>query len=169
MALSGLFAIRGFLAFVAFMEFVNALRSLFPSFFALPEERLENSFIQKKIFSNAQLTEDGQLIVSQLFGFYSLLNSIIVFHAAIFCHYLPIISLCGTAILAKTCFYVVQGFYGTIPATSGLQVPLFISLLSLAGVVALPYFNAKTKMLFSGDENQDLLKQMKVPKKRKQN
>lgn len=167
MALSGLFAIRGFLAFVAFMEIVNAFRSLFPSFFTLPEERLEQSFVHKKIFSNADLTEDGKLIVSQLFGFYSLLNAIVISHAAVFCHYRPVLSLCGAAVLAKTIFYLVQGVYGTIPANSGLQVPVLICCMSLGALAALPYFTA-TEKIHPGSENEDLLKKMRFAKKRKQ-
>jgi len=167
MALSGLFAIRGFLAFVSFMEFVNAFRSLFPRFFALPEERLNESFIHKKIFSNAEFTEDSEFILSQLFGFYSLLNGIVISHAAVFVHYYPIISLCFAAVFSKTLFYLLQGIYGTIPATSGLQVPLIIGVLSLFALGSLPHFVAQSK-LPAGNENEDLLRSMRIAKRRKQ-
>ena len=45
------------------------------SLFTLPHERHE-TFVQKKIFSQTQLTAEANLIVGQLFGFYSLLNSV---------------------------------------------------------------------------------------------
>ena len=46
------------------------------SFFTLPHERLENSFIHRKIFSSADLSQEAELIISQLFGFYSALNGV---------------------------------------------------------------------------------------------
>jgi len=165
MALSGLFAIRGFLAFVAFMELVNAFRSLFPRFFTLPEERLQESFIHKKIFSNAELTEDSELILSQLFGFYSLLNGIVISHAAVFVHYWPVISVCFAAVFSKTLFYLLQGIYGTIPATSGLQVPLIIGCLTLFALGFLPHFVTQSKVV-PGNENEELLRGMRAAKKR---
>jgi len=76
MALSKLFAVRGFLAFLAFMELVNCLRSLLPSLFTLPHERQAESFIHKKIFSTVTLTSDTELLVGQLFGYYSALNAV---------------------------------------------------------------------------------------------
>ena len=45
------------------------------SFFALPHET-EESFVQRKIFLKASLSEESALIVGQVFGFYSLLNSV---------------------------------------------------------------------------------------------
>ena len=45
------------------------------SLFALPHETGE-SFVQRKIFIQASLSEESALIVGQVFGFYSLLNSV---------------------------------------------------------------------------------------------
>ena len=45
------------------------------SLFALPHET-EESFVQRKIFIQASLSEESALIVGQVFGFYSLLNSV---------------------------------------------------------------------------------------------
>lgn len=171
MALSKLFAIRGFLAFVAFMEFVNALRSLLPSLFTLPQERLTESFVHKKIFSQAELTQQTELIISQLFGFYSLLNATVVVHASLFCHYAPVLSLGLVSVACKTLFYMVQGFYHhTIPNTSGLQVPLFISFLSLVGLLLLATSSSHNLLAdreVRGDENDELLRSMRFNKSRK--
>ena len=49
------------------------------SFFALPHET-EESFVQRKIFLKASLSEESALIVGQVFGFYSLLNSVRAFN-----------------------------------------------------------------------------------------
>ena len=94
--LNKVFAVRGLLAFLAFIEFVNCSRSLLPrysvnhqteqmfflttvcphSLFTLPHERVSESFIQNKIFNLADLSSDVQHLVATLFGFYSLLNSV---------------------------------------------------------------------------------------------
>ena len=92
--LNKVFALRGLLAFLAFIEFVNCSRSLLPrwetrkqkrislkpifplSLFTLPHERVSESFIQNKIFNLTDLSSDVQHLVGTLFGFYSLLNSV---------------------------------------------------------------------------------------------
>ena len=40
------------------------------------EDRLDVSFVQKKIFVGSDLSLDAESIIAQLFGFYSLLNSV---------------------------------------------------------------------------------------------
>ena len=140
------------------------------SWFTFPHEREEQSFIHKKIFTTATLTEDGEVIISQLFGFYSLINCVIVAQASLFCHYRPVLFTAGITLVLKALFLLSQGYiYRTIPTTSVLQVPLLISCLALAGVVSIPYIlNENRYVPGLGSENEDLLKTLKLPKKRKQ-
>jgi len=160
------YVVRGFLVFVAFMEFVNAVGSLLPSFFALPHET-EESFVQRKIFLKASLSEESALIVGQVFGFYSLLNSAILVHAALFSYLTPLLSLGLLSLVCKITFYILQGlFYSTIPY-SAFQVPLLISFLSLLGLVVLLICGDSDGWNFSGDENEDLLRAMKFSKAKK--
>lgn len=166
MRLSQTYAIRGFLAFVAFMELVNALRSLVPSLFALPHERLTESFIQKKIFSQAELSQEANLIVGELFGFYSLLNSAVLVHTAFFSHLKPLLSLGLLSLTCKCSFYLLQGtYYSTIPASS-YQVPLFLSLVALCGLIVLLWCEEERQWDTNG-ENEELLKAMKFSKAKK--
>jgi len=164
--LSPTYAVRGFLAFVAFMEFVNALRSLMPSLFALPHE--SESFVQSKIFSQTQLSKETNLIVGQLFGFYSLLNSGVLVHAALFSHLLPLLSLGILCLVCKCSFYILQGcLLDTIPKEA-YQVPLLISLLALTGLLFLLWVGDDTVFWGSADaENEALLKAMKFGKAKK--
>ncbi|XP_023322223.1 uncharacterized protein LOC111696737 [Eurytemora carolleeae] len=169
MALSVLFAVRGFLAFVAFIEFVNALRSLTSSLFVDAEDRLDVSFVQNKIFVGSELSLAAESIISQLFGFYSLLNSCVLLVSAVFTHYKPVVYLGILALGFKAVFYIIQGFLlRTIPLTAGLQVPLLITILALSGLLFLSCIlqeGSRTPVM--GSENEDLLRQMRFPKSRK--
>jgi len=171
MALSKLFAIRGFLAFLAFMELVNCLRSLIPSLFTLPHERLAESFIHKKIFSLVELTTDTELLVAQLFGFYSGLNASVLVHTCLFLHYTPVYSLGLITLSIKTLFLLSQCFiHKTIPNTAGLQVPLLVTLLALIGLVLLPWLGGEESRLVGNrgvSENEELLRAMRFSKSRR--
>jgi len=161
-----MYVVRGFLVFVAFMEFVNALGSLLPSLFALPHETGE-SFVQRKIFIQASLSEESALIVGQVFGFYSLLNSAILVHAALFSYLTPLLTLGLLSLICKVAFYLLQGLlYSTIPL-SAFQVPLLISLLSLLGLLILLFSGDSDGWHISGNENEDLLRAMKFAKAKK--
>jgi len=158
--------VRGFLAFVAFMEFVNALRSLIPSLFALPSERLAESFVQGKVFSLAVLGEQGAQVVAHLFGLYSLHNSAILLHAIVVFSK-PSLLLALVILSSKCLFYLLQGFYySTIPVAS-FQVALLISVLALVGVVVLLCSGSWDSCAPPGDENADLVKAMRFGKARK--
>jgi len=170
MALSKLFAVRGFLAFLAFMELVNCLRSLLPSLFTLPHERLDESFIHKKIFSLVELTTDTELLVAQLFGFYSALNAVVLVHCCLFLHYTPVYTLGITALCIKTLFLLTQCFiHKTIDNSAGLQVPLLVTLLALAGLVLLPWLGGEEGRQVGAklSENEELLRAMRFSKNRR--
>jgi len=171
MALSKIFAIRGFLAFVAFMEFVNALRSLLPSVFTVPEE----SFVRSKVFSLVNLSDEAEPLVAQLFGFYSLLNSIVLLHTSFFCQLGPIVSLGLVTTSAKFTFFILQGFHHkTIANNTHLQVPLFINSLCILSLLLLATRGSHSLLRegaggksAGGSENDDLLRAMRFNKSRK--
>jgi energy-converting hydrogenase Eha subunit A len=170
MALSKLFAVRGFLAFLAFMELVNCLRSLLPSLFTLPHERLDESFIHKKIFSLVVLTTDTELLVAQLFGFYSALNAVVLVQTCLFLHHTPVYTLGITTLCIKTLFLLTQCFiYKTIDNSAGLQVPLLVTVLALAGLVLLPWLGGEEGRQVGAKltENEELLRAMRFGKNRR--
>jgi len=171
MALSKLFAVRGFIAFLAFMELVNCLRSLLPGLFTLPHERLEESFIHKKIFSLVELTKDTELLVAQLFGFYSALNAVVFVHTCLFLHYTPVYTLGITTLSIKTLFLITQCFiHKTIDNSSSLQVPLLVTVLSLTGLVLVPWIGGEDGRLVGSkgiSENEELIRAMKFSKNRR--
>lgn len=136
------------------------------SLFALPHERSAEAFIQKKIFSEINLSQAATLVVGQLFGFYSLLNSAILVHAAFFSHLKPLLSLGVLALACKCMFYILQGYYHHTIPTSSFQVPLLISTLALVGLIVLLICEGDSAFDPEG-ENEDLLRAMKFSKNKK--
>jgi len=168
MALNKLFAVRGFLAFLAFMEFVNCVRSLIPSLFTLPHERLSESFIHKKIFNQVNLTPATELLVGQLFGFYSALNAVIFTHSSLFLHYTPVYTLGLISLLVKITFLLTQCFiYKTIENSAGFQVPILVSVLAFTGLIVLPWIGEAERQISGISENEELVKAMKFGKSRR--
>ena len=157
------------------------------SLFTLPHERLAESFIHKKIFSLVELTTDTELLVAQLFGFYSALNAVSCFrvlnhllifslfqavlvHTCLFLHYTPLYTLGLTTLSIKTLFLLTQCFvHKTIDNSAGLQVPLLVTLLALAGLVLLPWLGGEEgrQVGGKGSENEELLRAMKFSKGRR--
>jgi hypothetical protein len=109
------------------------------------------------------LSKEANLIVAQLFGFYSLLNSAVLAHSALFSHLTPLLSLGLLSLTCKCSFYVLQGFYYSTIPTAAFQVPLFISLLALAGLLVLICCEGDIRWDTDG-ENDDLLRAMKFGK-----
>jgi len=123
--------------------------------------------VQRKIFIQASLSEESALIVGQVFGFYSLLNSAILVHAALFSYLTPLLTLGLLSLICKVAFYLLQGLhYSTIPFCA-FQVPLLISLLSLLGLIVLLFSGDSDGWHMSGNENEDLLRAMKFAKAKK--
>lgn len=163
MALDKKFAVRGLLAFLAFMELVNCFRSLLPSLFTLPHERQTESFIQNKIFNLVDLSSDTQLLIGTIFGFYSLINAIILIHVAVQLHHPHILSLSVCALVTKIAFLV-----STHTQTSSLTIPLVLTSATLCGVLVMVWLHFKVDAC-SGKQNENelLLRAMKKSAKSK--
>jgi len=163
MALDKKFAVRGLLAFLAFMELVNCFRSLLPSLFTLPRERLSESFIQNKIFNLVDLSSDTQHLIGTIFGFFSLINAIVLIHVALHLHHPHNLSLSVLSLVTKITFLV-----ATHTQTSALTIPLVLTSATLCGVLAMVWSHFKEDG-YSGrqNENELLLRAMKKSAKSK--
>jgi len=163
MALDKKFAVRGLLAFLAFMEFVNCFRSLLPSLFTLPQERQSESFIQNKIFNLVDLSTDTQNLIGTIFGFYSLINAIILIHVALQLHHPHSLSLSVCVLVTKIAFLLT-----THNQTSALTIPLVLTSATLCGVLAMVWLHFKVDG-YSGKQNENelLLRAMKKSAKSK--
>lgn len=161
--LNKVFAVRGLLAFLAFIELVNSFRSLLPSLFTLPHERVSESFIQNKIFNLLDLSSDTQDLVGTLFGFYSLLNAIVLSHSALQLHHHHMVSLAVLTLSTKTVFLLSSHRH-----TSSLTIPLLLTTATLAGLLLLLLSNyIHHTPGSSASENEMLLRAMKKSVKNK--
>ena len=139
------------------------------------------------------LTKDTEVLVAQLFGFYSALNAVslmqhkleegsdfnlqsiqpqVVFvHTCLFLHYTPVYTLGITTLFIKTLFLITQCFiHKTIDNSASLQVPLLVTVLSFTGLVLVPWLGSEEGRLVGGkglSENEELLRAMKFSKNRR--
>lgn len=165
MVLNEKFAVRGLLAFLAFMEAVNCCRSLLPSLFTLPHEKLSETFIQNKIFNLVDLSSDSQQLVGSLFGYLSLINAVVLVHSALYLHHPHIISLTSLILIIKTVFLI-----SIKTSTNSLTIPLILTVSTLLGVLILAWKQYKEDSLSwlgAGNENEMLLRAMKKSVKSK--
>jgi len=163
MALDKKFAVRGLLAFLSFMEIVNCCRSLLPRLFTLPHERINESFIQNKIFNLVDLSTDTQQLIGTIFGFFSLLNAIVCAFTAVYLHHLHICSL-GVCTLIVKIFFLLS----THRQTSNLTIPLVLTTTTLVGLLAIVWLHySEDNVVCNQSENEMLLRAMKKSAKSK--
>ncbi|XP_039288521.1 uncharacterized protein LOC111050446 [Nilaparvata lugens] len=97
-----MYAFRGWIAFVAFMDLGVAFRS----------------FIEKRCFlGEYSYTESDQLIeqsdptLPRILGMYSILKAIALIHCTVFIHYRPIISMGMCSLLLTIIMYITEALY----------------------------------------------------------
>ncbi|KAJ8912425.1 hypothetical protein NQ315_006091 [Exocentrus adspersus] len=100
MDLKLLYAIRGWIAFVAFMDLGTAIRSYI-------EKR---SFLSKTICDIDNFI-DEEYTTSRVLGSYSILKAIILIHCALYIHYHPIISMGIWSLIITLGLYFTETVY----------------------------------------------------------
>uniref|UniRef100_A0A224XYK1 Putative hth-type transcriptional regulator n=1 Tax=Panstrongylus lignarius TaxID=156445 RepID=A0A224XYK1_9HEMI len=154
-----MYAFRGWIAFVAFMDLGVAFRS----------------FIEKKcIIGEYSFTKTDGLIeqddptLPRVLGMYSVLKAVALIHCTVFIHYIPVISMGICSILLTVLMYLTEALYFQ-SATLNFYIvfPCVLNGLTMIGLCIVPkkYLNAPT---VAEDENAELLRQATAFKKRKQ-
>lgn len=154
-----MYAFRGWIAFVAFMDLGVAFRS----------------FIEKKcIIGEYSFTKTDGLIeqddptLPRVLGMYSVLKAVALIHCTVFIHYIPVISMGICSILLTVLMYLTEALYFQ-SATLNFYIvfPCVLNGLTMIGLFIVPkkYLNAPT---VAEDENAELLRQATAFKKRKQ-
>ncbi|KAF6205500.1 hypothetical protein GE061_019673 [Apolygus lucorum] len=154
-----MYAFRGWIALVAFMDMGVALRA----------------FIEKKcIFGEYSFTQTGGLIerddptLPRVLGMYSVLKAIALIHCTVFIHYIPIISMGICSLLLTVFMYLTEAlYYKSATLNFYIVFPCIMNSLTMIGLFIVPkkYLNAPT---VAEDENAELLRQATAFKKRKQ-
>lgn len=170
-SLDPLWAIRGLLSFAAFTEFVAAVRCVLPV--GLPAERdTGTTYVLDKVFSALPAISEHYKqavvpldLVSHTYGLYCLLNALIIGHAAVFAHYLPLVCLCVCAIALKLAFLAVHSIViGSIAVDHKLIGPCVLGVASLLSALAIPWVTGNGGWKSPADrEEEELVRRFRQP------
>ncbi|KAG4078006.1 hypothetical protein HA402_002057 [Bradysia odoriphaga] len=151
-----LYAFRGWIAFVAFMDLGTAIRS----------------YIEKRSFlgdhSDTQFIE-GDYTISRIIGMYCLLKCLALTHCTLYIHYKPVVSMGGCSLALTMVLYLTEALYfRSSTLTFYVIFPCVLNSITLVGLIYIP----KRLRLWDPhidleDENSQLLKQIGGFKKRR--
>ncbi|KAL1139188.1 hypothetical protein AAG570_009247 [Ranatra chinensis] len=153
-----MYAFRGWIAFVAFMDLGVAFRSY-----------VENKcFLGEYSFTKTDsLLQQNDPTLPRILGAYSILKAIALVHCTVFIHYAPIVSMGICSLMVTVIMYLSEALYFH-SATLNFYVifPCVLNSLTLVGLIILPrrLLSAATVI---DDENAELLKQASAFRKRK--
>ncbi|XP_075228257.1 uncharacterized protein LOC142328421 isoform X2 [Lycorma delicatula] len=153
-----MYAFRGWIAFVAFMDLGVAVRS----------------FIEKRCFlGEYSYTESDQLIAQndptlpRVLGMYSILKAIALIHCTVFIHYKPVISMGICSLLLTIIMYFTEAlYYHSTTLNFYVIFPCVLNGLTLIGLLILPKRLLEAPSVVE-DENAELLRQATAFRRRK--
>ncbi|XP_077302885.1 uncharacterized protein LOC143923202 isoform X2 [Arctopsyche grandis] len=154
-----LYAFRGWIAFVAFMDLGTAFRSYIErrSFFG---HHLENEYLE------------DDFTVSRMLGMYSILKALALIHCTLYIHYRPVVSMGYWSLFLTIVLYCTEALYFHSTTLNFYVIfPCVLNALTLAGLIYLPgYINLwgsgvgvvsnGSSIGFDDDENSLLLRQL---------
>uniref|UniRef100_A0A1B6DEZ1 EXPERA domain-containing protein n=1 Tax=Clastoptera arizonana TaxID=38151 RepID=A0A1B6DEZ1_9HEMI len=153
-----MYAFRGWIAFVAFMDFGVAVRS----------------FIEKRCFlgefsymQTDKLLEQNDPTLPRVLGMYSVLKALALIHCTVFIHYRPVISMAICSLFLTIFMYTMEAlYYHSTTLNFYIIFPCVLNGLTLIGLIILPrrLLDAPTVV---EDENAELLRQATAFRKRK--
>ncbi|KAJ8704983.1 hypothetical protein PYW08_012303 [Mythimna loreyi] len=120
-----LYAFRGWIAFVAFMDLGTAGRS----------------YIERRSFlSNAGDEHlDGDFTISRMLGMYSLLKALALIHCTLYIHYRPVVSMGYWSLSLTIILYFSEAFYfHSTDLNFYVVFPCVLNILTLIGLIYLP-------------------------------
>ncbi|KAM3956098.1 uncharacterized protein ACR2FA_009990 [Aphomia sociella] len=158
-----LYAFRGWIAFVAFMDLGTAGRS----------------YIEGRSFLNNNADTDhfdGDFTISRMLGMYSMLKALALIHCTLYIHYRPVVSMGYWSLMLTIILYFSEAFYfHSTDLNFYVVFPCILNIITLLGLIYLP-----TKLKLFGsipgtsglereveDENTQILRQMGNFRRRK--
>ncbi|XP_055324749.1 uncharacterized protein LOC129579112 [Sitodiplosis mosellana] len=151
-----LYAFRGWIAFVAFMDLGTAFRS----------------YIEKRSFlgdpSDSQYIA-GDYTISRIIGMYCILKAFALVHCTLYIHYKPVVSMGGCSLALTMILYLTEALYfRSSTLTFYVIFPCVLNSITLIGLIYIPKrLRLWDPHIDNGDENSQLLKQMGGFKKRR--
>ncbi|KAJ8957972.1 hypothetical protein NQ318_001973 [Aromia moschata] len=125
-----IYAFRGWIAFVAFVDLGTAVRSYI-------EKR---SFLSKTI-SDVSDYVDEEYTTSRILGIFSILKALALMHCTLYIHYKPVVSMGICSLIISIMLYFTETIYFRA-ATLGFYVifPCVLNVVTLAGLLYLPQY-----------------------------
>ncbi|CAH2015884.1 unnamed protein product [Acanthoscelides obtectus] len=123
-----MYAFRGWIAFVAFMDLGTAVRSYI-------EKR---SFLSRTI-NDVQQYIDEEYTTSRILGLYSVLKALALIHCTLYIHYKPIVSMGVCSLILTIILYSTETIYFRAATLNFYVVfPFILNVVTLGGLVYLP-------------------------------
>ncbi|XP_018578277.1 uncharacterized protein LOC108916493 [Anoplophora glabripennis] len=153
-----LYAIRGWIVFVAFMDFGTAVRSYI-------EKR---SFLSKTIH-NVDNFVDEEYTTSRVLGMYSILKALVLVHCSLYIHYKPLLSMGIWSVVITLMLYFTETIYFRAASLNFYVVfPFILNVLTLGCLI---YVQKTVRMwdstLSGEEENEQLLNASVTSRKRR--
>ncbi|XP_046985164.1 uncharacterized protein LOC124555329 [Schistocerca americana] len=151
-----LYAFRGWIAFVAFMDLGTTVRCF-----------IENRSFIGELPTSISKHDHNDPLLSRILGIYSVLKAITLIHCTLFIHYKPVVSMgmCVLLITLLMCGSEVLYFHSTA-LTFYIIFPCVLNGLTLLGLLMLPRRLLDSPPV-TEDENVELLKQATAFKRRR--
>lgn len=153
-----MYAFRGWIAFVAFMDLGTAVRS----------------YIEKRSFLSKTLADtndyvDEEYTTSRILGIYSILKALALIHCTLYIHYKPVVSMGMCSLMITIALYFTETLYFRAATISfSVVFPCILNAVTLAGLVYLPrHLKLWDPPIEVDDENAHLLKQAGAIKRRR--
>ncbi|KAF2895073.1 hypothetical protein ILUMI_11102 [Ignelater luminosus] len=122
-----MYAFRGWIAFVAFVDLGTAVRSY-----------IEKRSFLNNISSDAEY-EDEKYTISRVVGIYSVLKALALIHCTLFIHYKPVVSMGICSIIVTITLYLTETLYFHAATLNFLVIfPCVLNAITLAGLLYLP-------------------------------
>ncbi|XP_063234036.1 uncharacterized protein LOC134537486 isoform X2 [Bacillus rossius redtenbacheri] len=149
-----LYAFRGWIAFVAFMDLGTCVRCF------IEKRAFLGDYSKKSEFANDAL-------LPRMLGMFSLLKALALIHCTLFIHYKPVVSLgiCSIVVSLLMCALEVLVYTSTTPSFY-IVFPCVLNALTLLGLALLPRGLLEAPAV-AEDENLELLRQATAFRRRR--
>ncbi|CAO1418971.1 unnamed protein product [Diamesa hyperborea] len=153
-----LYAFRGWIGFVAFIDIGSAFRS----------------YVEKRSFLSSDDTTDikyieGDFTVSRVLGIYCILKAFCLIQSTLYIHYKPVVNMGSCSLLITMVLYLSEALYFKSTTMNFYVIfPSVLNFLTLLGLYYIPKRLRLYEPIICDDENTQLLKQMNFKKRRLQ-
>ncbi|CAG9861378.1 unnamed protein product [Phyllotreta striolata] len=143
-----MYAFRGWIAFVAFMDLGTAVRS----------------FIEKRSFLSKTISEldeyvDGEYTASRILGVYSILKALVLIHCTLYIHYKPVVSMGICSLISNVLLYISETVYFRAATLNFYVVfPCILNTVTLGCLIYLPNNLKIWQYQDLGEEDEDQMK-----------